>query len=189
MAARFTVDDLIDLAPPPELRVNAGSPNDWEEIESTLGTALPADYKLIINVYGSGSFNDLFSLFSPFETESGNLVNQALTRECFGNSRLENYKEMQSISPRSCPFPTFPEPGGLLPLGGDSNGGDAYWLTEGEPDNWPLVLIPHGYEPIERHEMPLVDFLVLWLSGDLPDCFDGAGEDFRKRTDPIFRSD
>jgi hypothetical protein len=169
--------------------VNAGSPNDWEEIESTLGTALPADYKLIINVYGSGSFNDLFSLFSPFETESGNLVNQALTRECFGNSRLENYKEMQSISPRSCPFPTFPEPGGLLPLGGDSNGGDAYWLTEGEPDNWPLVLIPHGYEPIERHEMPLVDFLVLWLSGDLPDCFDGAGEDFRKRTDPIFRSD
>jgi hypothetical protein len=37
--------------------------------------------------------------------------------------------------------------------------------------------------------MPLVDFLVLWLSGDLPDCFDGAGEDFRKRTDPIFRSD
>lgn len=59
MASRFTVDDLLALAPPPEWRVDAGSPGGWDEVEQTLGTALPDDYKLITNIYGSGNFNDL----------------------------------------------------------------------------------------------------------------------------------
>ena len=96
--------------------------------------------------------------------------------------------DIKSIDPRLCPFPTFPEPEGLLPLGGTLNGGHAFWLMEGRPDDWPLVLYPHSYFPIERHDMPLVDFLVLWLSGDLPDCFNGVGKHFVKRTDPVFRN-
>ena len=52
MASRFTVDDLLALAPPPEWRVDAGSPGGWDEVEQTLGTALPDDYKLITNIYG-----------------------------------------------------------------------------------------------------------------------------------------
>lgn len=190
MAPRFTVDDLIGLAPPPEWRIDAGSPGAWADVERTLGTALPDDYKLIINVYGSGNFNDLFFLFHPFDSqgESGNLINQALRRDCFGLSYLDHYEEIRSISPDSCPFATFPEPGGLLPMGGTMNGGSAFWLTEGGPDDWPLVLYPGGFCPIERHDMPLVDFLVVWLSGMLPDCFAGAGKHFVNRTDPVFRN-
>jgi SMI1-KNR4 cell-wall len=189
MASRFTVDDLIDLAPPPEWRIDAGSPGAWDGVEQTLGTALPDDYKLIINVYGSGNFNDLFFLFNPFDShgESGNLVNQALRRDCFGLSSLDYYEEIRSISPASCPFATFPEPGGLLPMGGDMNGGFAFWLMEGKPDDWPLVLYP-DWSQIERHPMHLVDFLVLWLSGRLPDCFDGVGQHFVNRTDPVFQN-
>ncbi len=63
MASRFRVDDLINLAPPPEWRINAGSPSEWDKVERALGTLLPDDYKLIINIYGSGHFNDLFFLF------------------------------------------------------------------------------------------------------------------------------
>ncbi len=190
MAARFTVDDLIALAPPPEWRIDAGSPGGWEEVERTLGTALPDDYKLITNIYGSGHFNDLFYLFNPFDSngESGNLINQAFRRDCFGLSELDHYDEMRSIDPRLCPFPTFPEPEGLLPLGGTLNGGHVFWLTERRSDDWPLILYPHDYFPIERRDMPLVDFLVQWLQGDLPDCFNGVGKHFVRRTEPIFRN-
>ena len=189
MTARFTVDDLIELAPPPEWRIDAGSPSGWDDIEQSLGTPLPDDYKLIINVYGSGNFNDLFYLFNPFDTQgkSGNLLNQAFRRDCFGLSVLDIYDEIKSINARLCPFPIVPEPGGLLPLGGDSNGGYAFWLMEGIPEDWPLILYPDWFE-IERHDMLLVDFLVLWLSGALPDCFGGVGKHFVNRTDPVFRN-
>ena len=98
MAAHFTVDDLIALAPLPEWRIDAGSPDRWEEAERTLGTALPDDYKLITNIYGSGHFNDLFYLFNPFDSnvESGNLINQAFRRDCFGLSQLDHYDETES---------------------------------------------------------------------------------------------
>ncbi len=189
MASRFTVDDLIDLAPPPEWRIDAGSPNEWDGVERALSTALPDDFKLITNVYGSGNFNNLFYVFNPFDSngESGNLVNQALRRDCFGLSVLEFYEEIKAIDYTLCPFSTYPERGGLLPLGGDLNGGYAFWLMEGMPQDWPLIFYPDWSE-IERHDMPLVDFLVLWLSGALPDCFGGVGNCFVKRTDPVFRN-
>jgi hypothetical protein len=56
-----------------------------------------------------------------------------------------------------------------------------WWLTEGKPSRWPLVHLPHALHPIERHELPLVEFLVRWLSGELPGCFGGVGGAFAKR--------
>jgi hypothetical protein len=189
MKSRHTVDDLIDLAPPPEWRIDAGSPEAWDEVERALGTALPEDYKLMINVYGSGNFNDLFYLFNPFDShgESGHFVKQAYRRYCFGLSVLNFYDDIKRIDEELCPFPTFPEPGGLLPLGGDLNGGHAFWLTEAAPEAWPLIIYPDWTE-IERHDMPLVDFLVMWLAGALPNCFGGVGKEFLNRTDPVFRN-
>jgi hypothetical protein len=200
MGSRLTVDDLIGLAPPPEWRVDAGSPDRWTEVEQALETALPDDYKLIINVYGTGEFNDLFYLFNPFSSSDGmNLLWQAgvpgslikdeeLGRVYSKRSILEHYQRLKAEFPDVFPFPFYPEPGGLLPLGGDTNGGSGFWLTEGGPDEWPLIFLPHDLEPVERHDLPLVDFLVLWLSGELHDCFDTAGKCFVNRPDPVFRN-
>ena len=189
MASQFTVDDLIGLAPPPEWRIDAGSFGGWDDAERSLGSAIPDDFKLITNVYGSGRFNDLFFLYNPFDShgESGHLVNQAFRRDCFGLSVLDFYDQIKSIDSGLCPFLTFPDPGGLLPLGGDLNGGHAFWLMEGMPDDWPLILYPDWTE-IERHDMPLVDFLVQWLSGALPGCFGGVGNEFARRTNPVFQN-
>jgi hypothetical protein len=200
MGSRFTVEDLISLAPPPERRVDAGSLSQWTEVEHTLGIVLPDDYKLITNVYGTGDFNDLFYLFNPFSKIKGmNLlwhagIPDSLAKEKKSRSahrrvpNLEKYKRLRIEYPKSCPLPPYPEPGGLLPLGGDTNGGEAYWLTEGRPDQWPLIFLPHGLTPVERHPRSLLEFLVLWLSGELPECFHGAGKHFVRRTDPVFRN-
>lgn len=199
MRSRFSIEDLIKIAPPPVCPVEAGSAGQWDEVERSLGTALPSDYKIIINTYGSGEFNNLFTVFNPFSSEDMSLLWQAGVPDCFMEdeelgrvyslgSHLEHYQLMRAeFSELGTSFSLFPKPGGLLPLGQDSNGGSAYWLMEGRPDVWPLIFLPHGFEPIERVPMTLLEFLVLWISGYLPESFDGAGKHFVNRTDPVFR--
>jgi hypothetical protein len=154
---------------------------------------LPSDYKQFINAFGTGEFNDLFWIYNPFSgIERMNLLWQAGVPESLEtdqelgrayplDSMLDHYYGFRCEYPGDCPLAPYPEPGGLFPVGGDSNGGSMWWLTEGEPSVWPLVHLPHALQPIERHEMPLVEFLVQWLSGKLPGCFDGVGGAFAKR--------
>ena len=48
------------------------------------------------------------------------------------------------------------------------NGGGLFWVMDGPPDCWPIVIYDWrgGYE-FEKYSMSLADFLVRWLSGDL----------------------
>jgi hypothetical protein len=39
---------------------------DWAEAEAALNTELPADYKDLVDTYGTGTFDDLIRLHSPF---------------------------------------------------------------------------------------------------------------------------
>jgi hypothetical protein len=105
------------------------------------------------------------------------------------DSIAEHFELMRFSYPELCLPCQYPEPGGLLPLSGDRNGGHAFWLTERRPDKWPLVFYANGFEPVERHPMSLVTFLVQWLSGELPACFHGAGGGFLETTDPAFRTE
>lgn len=50
---------LIELLPRPEGRCQGP---DWTATESTLQTALPADYKELIEAYGGGGFIDGYLL-------------------------------------------------------------------------------------------------------------------------------
>jgi hypothetical protein len=176
-------EHLLELAPPPTSPVDAGSPDRWGEVEQALGTALPGDYKRLINTNGSGEFCDLLYLLNPFSTvKSMNLLHQV-------GPMLEHYRRgRDKYFPERCPFPIFPEPGGLLPLGGDTNGDNLFWVTTGPPDDWSLVFYDWrgGYD-FERHPMPVAEFLVLWLSGEIPVCFFsvGIGRPIHRR-DPVF---
>ena len=178
-----TFDRLLELAPPPPAPVDTGSPDRWGEIERALGTDLPGDYKRFINTYGSGEFCDLLWLLNPFSTAEGmNLLHQVgPISDVYREGRDEPFPEW-------CPYPLFPEPGGLLPLGGDTNGDNVFWITTGPPAEWPLILYNwRGGYISERHDMPLAEFLVGWLSGAIPGCFFGVGIDspIIKR-DPVF---
>jgi hypothetical protein len=162
--------------------VDAGSPDRWGEVERALGTDLPSDYKRFINTYGSGEFCDLLWLLNPFSAVEGmNLLHQT-------GPISDIYRDGRDRGDPECPYPIFPEPGGLLPLGGDTNGGNLFWVTNGPHDRWPLVLYNwRGGCISERHDMPLVDFLVGWLSGEIPDCFFGVGINSPIiKKDPVF---
>jgi hypothetical protein len=189
------LDELFRLAPPPKSPTAPGHPGEWGRVEQALGTPLPEDYKRIIEAYGRGCFNDLFYLFNPFSRRVQTLLRQVGTPEHGEDldwaypvdSCLEQYQLHGAIeNPEVCPFGTFPEPGGLFPLGGDTNGGYAFWLTSGRPAEWTLAVFDDDFSECERYPMPLVEFLVLWLSGELPSCFSGVGGQFLDMTDPIF---
>src|SRR4051794_7783664 len=103
---------LIAIAPPPSAPVDAGSPIGWIEVERRLDTSLPADYKWLINTYGSGRFNDLFYVFNPFAlsvvAEGSNLLKQAFNEVRNYSSHLELYEETRQVFPEYCPYPSFP---------------------------------------------------------------------------------
>ena len=75
------------------------------------------------------------------------------------------------------------------PFGHDSNGGSAFWLTEGQPDEWPLIFYPREFCELERYSMPLVAFLGYWVSGNLSKLSEiGPWKYFVNKTDPVFRN-
>jgi hypothetical protein len=162
MSSRYALGDLTTLAPPPHVPIHAGFPTQWEEVESIVGTSLPSDYKRLINTYGTGDFCDQIWVLSPFSPKPHDLVSQI-------NPMLEAYRDGLNELPEQCPFPAFPDPGGVLPFGGDMNGGSLFWVMEGSPDEWPIVIYDwRGGYLFEKYSMAFVEFLVGWLSGQLP---------------------
>jgi SMI1-KNR4 cell-wall len=176
------IETLKVLAPPPEVPVAAGSADLWPGVEAELGTTLPQDYKEFITLYGYGEFNDLFEVMTPFHPDPRDTLVAAYPLY------LESYNDGRDSMPEACPYPMFPERGGLLPMATDSNGNTMFWLTEGEPDRWILVHYDwRGGYVQTRYEMGIVSYLIGWLSGALPDCFAGAGRRFLGKTNPTFR--
>ena len=155
------LDRLRKLAPPPAEPVETGSPDAWPEVERAMGTPLPTDFKVFTNTYGSGKFDDFLYLFNPFTGgEDGNLLHER-------DAVLDAYASSRARFPDRYPLPAFPEPGGLLPLGRTDNGDELYWVTEGQPDTWPVAALGGRGAWQETHRMTITGFLAALLGGDL----------------------
>ncbi|WP_431895935.1 SMI1/KNR4 family protein [Nonomuraea sp. bgisy101] len=149
------MEDLVRLVPPPAVPVDANG--DWREVEAALGLVLPTDFKLLIERYGRGRFVDFLMPLTPFGD------NELLVRHA--RHLLDGERSFRESNPDKCPYPFYPEPGGLLPWAGTDNGDRLCWSTTGEPDGWPIVVWnPRGWT-YDAHDMGAVAFLHGWLSG------------------------
>ena len=147
------LERLRQLLPPPADPVEPGQPDSWAEIEEDLGTGLPRDYKAFTELYGSGKVDDFLYLFNPFTAgQDGNLLAEK-------DRVLEGYRQTRARFPERLPLPAFPDPGGVLPLGRTDNGDELYWVTEGDPDGWPVALLESRAALQEVHRMPVTGFL------------------------------
>jgi hypothetical protein len=54
----------------------------------------------------------------------------------------------------------------LLPWGTDENGNTLHWLTEGVPNDWPVIAESHDGE-IERFDMSMTTFLAKALTREI----------------------
>lgn len=125
--------DLIREVAAPKNPVATG-PLAWGEIEARLGCALPDDYKEYIETFGLGCLDGFLYVFSPFsENRNLNLFAQVETR-------LAALRELKASSRDEVQYPLFPETGGLLPWGASDNGDVLFWLTEGQANEWGVVI-------------------------------------------------
>ena len=79
------------------------------------------------------------------------------------------YQELRESEGEECvPYEIYPASPGLLIACEEVNGSSIFWLTEGEPDKWPLMLMTVDWQ-FERREQTLLSFLVEMFR-DLPEC-------------------
>jgi hypothetical protein len=155
------LERLRRLLPPPAHPVEAGRPDGWAEVEAALGTGLPNDFKAFTELYGSGTIDGFLYLFNPFtQGQDGNLLVER-------DRVLAGYRETRARFPDRLPWPPFPEPGGVLPLGRTDNGDELYWVTQGQPDGWPVALLEARAAVQEVHPMPVTGFLAALAANQL----------------------
>jgi hypothetical protein len=143
------IDELLAVIPPPENPIDAGTLERWPSVIERVGIALPDDLRDIGIHYGSGRFaNGEIQIFNPFAEGYTTLV------EC----ECQILRDLRGADPEEVPFGIYPERSGLFPWGRDYNGNTMLWLTNGDPNEWTIVLAAEegGYE---HWDLPLATFL------------------------------
>ena len=121
----------------------AGRPAvDWQTVEDALGTALPGDYKEIVDVFGPGSFDGYVDLHVPNGRELDLIAWSRLQADWFG------------------PYPAYPAPGGLLQWGSSERREMFVWQTGAtDPSDWPVLFRGEDHEEWQRFDCGLGEFL------------------------------
>jgi hypothetical protein len=145
------IAELTALVPPPKEPKDAGPEAQWSEIQNSLGTQLPDDYRDFGRIYGSGDFKTPSSIAVYVCNPFAPWFLQFVQQECADH---RNLKEDGYV-----PYDFYPLSPGLLPCGGDDNGNRLYLLTQGQPNEWPVVVVSRAADVCERFELPLTTFL------------------------------
>ncbi len=146
--------------------------NNWDMAEVQLQTELPSDYKEFINEYGTGSINNFLWILTPFdEDEYMNLFIR-------GQEIIKAYTESKINEPEYFEHNVFPIKGGILPWGYTDNGDELYWLTEGNCDEWKIVVYESRSSDFYEYNMGIVQFIYELISKKIicpafPDDFPG----------------
>ena len=154
------IDELLELAPPPDSPADLGSDDQWAALGTYFGKALPMDYMAFIDRYGTVVLNDYLRIFNPYaQQEYQNLLDRF-------PQLLSILSESKEEFPELCPYPLMFEPGGLLPWG-DTVGGDVLcWATGGMSGRWKIVVLNRYDEP-QEFDLSTVAFLLAALKGEL----------------------
>ena len=127
------LDDLVELLGRPPYRFPKAQ--DWAEVESYVGSAMPSDFKAFLDRYGSGAMCGELVVFHP-RGSSPLLERMRGIHESFGQAREKH--------PEDYPYAFHPEPGGLISWGYDPSGDEHFFLpSDPDADRWKVVTMVH----------------------------------------------
>ncbi|TYC09653.1 SMI1/KNR4 family protein [Micromonospora sp. MP36] len=149
------LDTLRLLVPPPEAPCLGDG--RWDDLFAELGTPLPTEYVALMDLYGAGIWSNWLRFATPLRSGA--------TLAAYAQERLGWYRDLRDQFPEYHPLPIWPEPGGFLPFASSIDGDSLGWLTEGEPDRWPLIVEPRHHEQGPPLTGTLIDLLLSWLRG------------------------
>ncbi|MGQ5264817.1 hypothetical protein ACTWLT_29100 [Micromonospora sp. ZYX-F-536] len=144
------------LVPPPEAPYLGGG--TWTDLFEELGTRLPDEYVSLIDRYGAGNWCKWLNFVTPLRTNGRGFAYHAA-------QVLDGYRELRAAFPEYHPLPVWPEPGGFLPFASSIDGDQLGWLTEGDPDQWPLIVSPRHADQGPPLPNNLTDTLLEWVRG------------------------
>jgi len=155
----MSVAELMAVVSPPARPRDVGDLAAWHDAEARIGTRLPSDFRDFVVRYGTGVFNDPGRLCVFPRNPLAPGFDARFRSECDWVRDMKESAERDEF-----PYEVFPRTPGLVLWADDDNGCMFFWLTEGDPDNWPvLVTPPRGY-CWERFELPMTSFLAAAFS-------------------------
>ncbi|MFI6148656.1 hypothetical protein [Streptomyces sp. NPDC051109] len=174
----IALDALVRLCPPPAGPLPAV---DWAQAERVLGTALPADYKQLVDTYGDGVFDETIWLLAPDSAYS----------ECDLHAQTAERDEILADL-----WEFEAKPAALSEVGArvlpwafeEGTGAFLYWLARPgqHPDEW-TVLYNEGRGPLwEHHGTGCSALLLAVLTGTVETAYFGHFYEVLKPTDHRF---
>jgi len=127
-AERQGIKALTAIVPPPAAPCRPFT-GPWEPLEAYLGTTLPQDYKDFARLYGAGLFMDFLIVYIP------EIRDHRLTLEPQVGEAPRMFSSREHL-----PHPFWPDISGLIRFGCTDLGNQLYWLPEGPPDDWKVVM-------------------------------------------------
>ncbi|WP_285740894.1 SMI1/KNR4 family protein [Kitasatospora phosalacinea] len=133
---------------------------DWSRLEGELGTALPADYKLLCEYYPRFELSDFMCVSRPMPGEEVAWAHGT-------HETLEIIAEWCEDADLAVPMRPYPAPGGLLPWGGSNQGDFFLWTTDpAGPEGW-IVTVASRNGDWWHYTGGAVQFLADLVSGAL----------------------
>jgi len=152
----MSIQELMSVVKAPSRPLETGDKRAWAKLEADLGLQLPSDLYEFGLHYGTGRFwQGEIEVLNPFSK----LYHKFLESEI---NRLRLARELGL----DVPYESYPKRPGLFPWG-RVDGGTMYWLTDGQPEFWPIVLQKIRPSEWERLEMPMTTFLAKALKNEL----------------------
>jgi hypothetical protein len=147
----MAIQELIAVVPPPTSPLEAGPREKWDAVQSHLGTKLPLDLLEFGLTYGTGKFaGQGIWVFNPFAAVYLQEIEETLS---IWRSLKEGEGEQE------VPFSVFPDMPRLFPWAADEGGAGLFWLIDGDPQEWPIVVRGHEETKYDQFEMEMTTFL------------------------------
>ncbi|MFD5574339.1 SMI1/KNR4 family protein [Streptomyces cadmiisoli] len=140
-----------------EPRFNWTDPAPWIELERELGIEFPADFREIVDAYGSIEVNGQLYLTHP----AGHLLH-SLGENITGDLELWRDEDMAQF----LPAPVGADPGELIPVASATTGEAIFLRIPDSPSSsWRVVVQEFDSPAWTLHEMTFSEWLLAYLQG------------------------
>ncbi len=141
-----------------EPRFNWSDPAPWAEMEREFGVGFPADFREIVDAYGSIEINRQLYVKHP----AGHLLH-SLGETIRGDLEMWREEDMAEF----LPAPVGPGPGELMPVA-TATTGEAVFLRvpDGPSSPWRVVVQEFDSPAWTLHEMTFGEWLLAYLRGE-----------------------
>jgi hypothetical protein len=140
-----------------EPRFNWSDPAPWSELEQELGIEFPADFREIVDAYGSIEINRQLYLEHP----AGHLLH-SLGENIRGDLELWREEDMAEF----LPSPVGANPGELMPVASATTGEAVFLRIPDNPSSpWRVVVQEFDSPAWTLYEMTFSEWLLAYLKG------------------------